>query len=85
MPSSGILGYVALAIADASEERIVTIFRVTRIGIILLRGLLQLLVSADDIPTSPIVVTFMMEAIIFSKTSVTTRATRRNIPEEGIL
>jgi hypothetical protein len=34
---------------------------------------------------SPILVTLMMAAILFSETSVLTRATWHNIPEGGIL
>jgi hypothetical protein len=46
---------------------------------------LRLLFTADIGPTSLILVTLIMEAIRFSKTSVLTRATRSNIPGDGIL
>jgi ABC-type uncharacterized transport system permease subunit len=37
------------------------------------------------VPSSPIVVTLMMEAILSSETSVLTRATRHNTSDDGIL
>jgi hypothetical protein len=41
-------------------------------------------VTANVAPSSPILVTLMMVAILFSENSVLTRATWRNIPEDGI-
>jgi hypothetical protein len=45
----------------------------------------RLLVTANVVPSSPILVTLMMEAHSSSATPVLTRATRRNIPEDGVL
>jgi hypothetical protein len=52
---------------------------------VFLRSVLQLLVTANVVPSSPILVTVMMESIRSFETSVLTRATRRHIPRGGIL
>jgi hypothetical protein len=70
MASSGMLRRVALVRTDVSE---------------FLRSLCQLLATASVVPSSPILVTLMKEALSSSEISVLTRATRRNIPEDTIL
>jgi hypothetical protein len=80
MASSGMLHRVALVRTDISEEFSASFIRVTRIG-----SLRRLLVTASVVPSSPILVTPMKETLSTTETSVLTRATRCNIPEDVIL
>jgi hypothetical protein len=90
MVSSGLLRRVALVRTDVSEEPGASFVRVTRIGelgttLAATCNRRRLLVAASIVPSSPIIVTMMKEALGSSETSVLTRATRRNIPEDTIL
>jgi hypothetical protein len=53
--------------------------------VVFLRIVLRLLVTADVVPRSPILVILMMEDIRSSETSALTIATRRHIPKDCIL
>jgi hypothetical protein len=98
MASSGMLRCMALVRTDVSDELSASIISMTRIcelgttlAVTSNRRTLRrntkvrrLLVTAN-VPSSPILVMLMIEALRFSKTSVLTRATRLNIPEDATL
>jgi hypothetical protein len=82
------LDLVALVRTDVSEECSASIITVTRIGelgtLLAVTSNRPTLVTANVVSISPILVTLIIEALSFPETSVLTRVTRLNIPEDGI-
>jgi hypothetical protein len=93
MASSGMLRRVALARTDVSEEFSASFIRMTRIGELGTtlaatnnRRTLRKNTKRDSVVlSSPILVTLMKDELSSSETSILTRATRRNNPEDTIL
>jgi hypothetical protein len=89
MPSSGMLRCVALVRTDVSEDLSASFIRVTKAGelgtTLTVTSNRRTLRRASIVPGSPTLVTLMKEALSSYETSVLTRATRRNIPEDAIL
>jgi hypothetical protein len=85
---------VAIVRTDVSEERSASINKGKRIGelgtmltelLLFLSIVRRMLVTANVVPSSTILVALMMEALRSSETSVLTRASRRITLEDGIL
>jgi hypothetical protein len=72
------IGELGITLAVSSNRR-----RLPKL--VFLRRVRRLLVTACVFPCSPILVTLMTAAMCTTETSVLTRATRHNIPENAIL
>jgi hypothetical protein len=84
MPSSGMLRRVAPTTTEVSQENSAFVIRVTRIGaletlrvrsnpsayLVFVHSVLRMLVNAKVVPSSPILVIPIMEAVRSSETSI---------------
>jgi hypothetical protein len=92
MAFSGILRRVDLVRTDVSDELSASIISVAKIGelgttlgVTSNRSVCRSLVKFNVVPSSPILVTMMMEVLNSSETSVLLTASRHTIPEDTIL
>jgi hypothetical protein len=74
------IGELGTTLAVTSNRRILRLC-----VFVFLRSLRRLLLTANVVPSSPILVTLMMKTLSSSETEVLTRVTRRNIPGDASL
>jgi hypothetical protein len=76
---------VRFEVFTAVTMRNAVVWDVTQCGSCKNRSLRRLLVTASVLPSTPILVTLIIEELSSSETLVLTGATRRNIPQDGIV